>query len=132
MLKKLQKIGFLFLIFISGAMAADSKVTGEYGIHLFFNETEFIDTMTISQNEEGKLLGEMLVPNDFDGKLENIHLKGKSIRFDLFVPKNTSRPKDLIFHYEGVFHAKDYKQIIGFVTLKGQTDFVCSFTGFKR
>lgn len=131
-MKKLQRIGLLFLLLINTAVAANTTVTGEYGIHLFFNETEFIDVMTINQNEKGELTGEMFVPDDFDGKLENIQLTEKSISFDLFVPKNLSRPKDLIFHYEGEFHNKDYKQIIGFVTLKGESEFVCSFTGFKR
>lgn len=130
-MKKLLKIALLLML-INTTILAQNTVSGEYGVHLFFNEKEFIDVMTLHQNEAGEIIGKMYVPNDFSGKIHNIKLAGRNLSFDLFVPRNSARPKDLIFHYEGIFFKKDYEQLIGFVTIKGDSDFVASFTGFKR
>lgn len=103
-----------------------------YGIHLFFNETEFIDVLTITQDSNGQLSGHMLVPNDFEGAVTGLQVTGQQIQFDLLVPKNASRPVDLIFHYEARFFDAAQKELIGFVTIKDQNEFVASFTGFLR
>lgn len=128
----LKKLTILCLVLIKTAGASEMNLNGEYGLHLFFNEKEFVDVMTIDTNEQGELTGEMFVPDDFDGKLLNIKHDGLKLTFDLFVPKNRARPVDLIFHYKLQFHAQDAKEFIGFVTLKDETDFVASFVGFKR
>lgn len=103
-----------------------------YGIHLYFNETEFVDVMSINEIKPAVFEGSMHVPNDFDGKLENIHVNGLEISFDLFVPKNSARPQDLIFHYKGFYFDVSKTQLMGFVTIKGTQNFVASFVGFKR
>lgn len=125
---------FMFLIttiLLQQAQAADLP-QGVYGLHLFFNEQEFVDVLTFSKTESGQLKGHMDVPNDFAGDIENINLQGQEITFDLFVPKNSSRPQDLIFHYRGTFFSGDHRQLIGYVTIKGQNAFVASFTAFLR
>ncbi len=103
-----------------------------YGIHLYFDETEFIDVLIINRFADGALKGEMHVPNDFDGPVQNVKIEGNKITFDLLVPKNLSRPTDLMFHYEGQFFDATQTQLIGFVTIKDQSGFVASFTGFLR
>ncbi len=102
-----------------------------YGLHLFFNEQEFVDVLTI---EEGMcvLQGHMSVPNDFEGDIENIVKVGNKLEFDLLVPKNAARPNDMIFHYSGTFFDSDEKQLIGYVTLKDDSKFIASFTAFQR
>ena len=125
---------FMLLIatlLIQQAHAAELPV-GTYGLHLFFNEQEFIDVLTLSKGDAGQLKGHMDVPNDFAGDIDSISLQGNEISFDLFVPKNASRPRDLIFHYRGTFFSQDHQQLIGYVTLKGQSGFVASFTAFLR
>lgn len=122
------------LVSITGTLcqASQDNLIGEYGLHLFFNETEFVDVLTFSQNSDQSLSGHMHVPNDFDGDIENIQLSGNDIEFELFVPKNQVRPEDLIFHYKGQFFGDNKQQLIGYVTLKGQEEFVASFVAFKR
>lgn len=114
------------------SFANAQSVQGEYGLHLFFNEKEFIDVMTLYVDSSGDLRGDMDVPNDFDGKLENIKFEGQKLSFELFVPRNSARPIDLVFYYEGTFFNKNNKQFIGFATLKGKDEFLDSFVGFKR
>ena len=110
----------------------NENVLGEYGIHLFFTEEEFIDTLHFSMDENGNLQGFMDVPNDFAGYISELKIEGLEISFDLFVPKNRARPQDLVFHYRGEFFDESLVQLKGFVTLKGEDDFVASFLGFKR
>lgn len=112
--------------------AAQNSETLTYGIHLFFDEKGFVDVLTLKSNSDGTVEGTMHVPNDFDGKVENLVLGTNSVSFDLFVPKNLGRPNDLVFHYDGRFFDSSRKQIIGFVELKGDTQFLASFTGFLR
>lgn len=120
----------LFTLFSFSALA--EVPTGTYGLHLFFNETEFVDVLTLSIDEAGKFKGHMHVPNDFDGDIENVKFNGNQITFDLFVPKNSARPKDLIFHYKGTLFNEKNDQMTGYVTLKGETNFLASFVAFKR
>jgi hypothetical protein len=130
-MKKINLTLAMFVVFMSAKAFAADLVTS-YGIHLFFNETEYVDVLTITQNANGSITGLMEVPNDFTGEVNNLVIGEKTISFDLFVPKNPARPEDLIFHYEGQFFDASQNQVIGFVTLKDQTDFVASFTGFAR
>lgn len=118
---------------VLGARAAKAApvYVGEYGIHLFFDEKEFVDTLTL-RVDEGKVVGVMEVPNDFTGSVSNLAINHQGMRFDLLVPKNAARPNDLTFHYEVRAFAPDHAQFIGFVTIPGQPGFVASFVGFRR
>ena len=122
----------MFFAQMSFANEQKYEAIGKYGIHLFFNEQEFVDVLQIYPHFDGELYGIMYVPNDFDGEISDLKIEGLAIEFDLFVPKNDSRPKDLIFHYEGQFFNLNYEQLKGFVTLKDENEFVASFVGFKR
>lgn len=126
-------ISFLFLLLtVNMAFANVSAPVKTYGIHLFFDEKEFVDVLVLNKDESGVLVGDMHVPNDFDGKVTNLILNEQEISFDLLVPKNSSRPTDLIFHYEGKFFDKSLNQMTGFVSIKGEAGFVASFVGFAR
>lgn len=131
-MKALSLLFSLILLTSTLSSADTSPKTETYGIHLFFNEQEFVDVMSLTYDKTSAVKGFMHVPNDFDGPLENIMITGQEITFDLFVPKNSARPEDLTFHYKGQFFDASKKQIIGYVTLKDQADFVASFTGFLR
>ena len=125
-------VSLLFTGLISQAGPVPHKKISTYGIHLFFNETEFIDLLTIEKSELGFTVGHMSVPDDFEGAVTNLQIVGLKITFDLLVPKNNSRPQDMIFHYEGTFFDSTLAQVTGYVTLKNQTDFIASFVGFLR
>ncbi len=115
------------------AQATKAEVTGLYGMHLFFNEKEFIDTVQIVRLPNGQLTGHMDVPQDFKGKLLNIQFQGqRMVVFDLVVPKNPSRPQEMIFNYKLLFFDSSHNQFIGFVTIKNQPGFTASFVGFKK
>jgi hypothetical protein len=109
--------------------AADDS--GAYGIHLYFDEKEFVDVLTVTHGAGIPYFGHMSVPNDFEGDIDVVRIDGDSISFTLPVPKNASRPA-MLFHYEGKFFDAAHKQLTGFVTIEGRTDFVASFVGFKR
>src|SRR5688500_10214021 len=94
-MKILLTIGLLILQ--STASFAQGSIAGVYGIHLFFNEREFVDVLKIRELQDGSLEGEMHVPNDFDGTIKNVSLDKTILTFDLPVPKNSARPTDLIF-----------------------------------
>jgi hypothetical protein len=113
------------------AHAAHTVKTDTYGIHLFFNEKEFVDVLALT-NEMGLIHGTMHVPDDFDGPVLNYQTDGLKMSFDLLVPKNAARPEDMIFHYEARFFDAEKKQLTGFVTIKDSPGFVASFTGFQR
>jgi|GEM_PF-6086571 len=103
-----------------------------YGLHLFFSEQDNVDVLTINTDANGKLIGDMHVPNDFDARVLNLEEKDGALSFDLPVPKNSGRPVDLIFHYEGRYFSSAKEQLTGFVTLKGEMGFVASFVAFLR
>lgn len=126
-LLNLMTIGLLFL-----SASAQADVEGQYGIHLFFNEKEFVDVMTIRRSSTGALVGDMHVPNDFEGPLANLFVRGTDLAFEVLVPRNGSRPQDLVFEYRGRFFDGTHEQVSGFVTIKGRPGFVASFIGFKR
>jgi hypothetical protein len=131
-MKKFLVLTLLFLNQLSFANVQKHEAIGEYGIHLFFNEQEFIDVLTLQPQNDDSLSGIMYVPNDFEGEISDLKIDELKIQFDLFVPKNSSRPEDLIFQYEGEFFDKSYNQMKGFVTLKNEKEFIASFLGFKR
>ncbi len=122
----------MFVATANMALASEVKFTKTYGIHLYFNEQEFVDVLTLTRNSDGSLTGEMHVPNDFDGKITNVLMFGGGISFDLFVPKNAGRPQDLMFHYSGRFFDGSEEQLIGFVKADNDKEFVASFVGFIR
>ncbi|MEA9356240.1 hypothetical protein SHI21_08505 [Bacteriovorax sp. PP10] len=126
-------ISILFLLLtVNVAFAEITAPVTTYGIHLYFDEQEFVDILVINKDADGVLTGDMHVPNDFDGKVSNLVVNDEKIVFDLLVPKNSSRPTDLMFHYEGKFFDKSLNQMIGFVSIKGESGFVASFVGFIR
>lgn len=131
----MKKFGiFVMALILTGnmAFAANVQPIGTYGIHLFFDEKEFIDVLVIEKKADGSIGGRMEVPNDFENKIENVVIQNKTLTFDLLVPKNSSRLEDLIFHYEGTFFNETFGELAGFVTIKGQREFVASFVGFIR
>lgn len=117
---------------VSLSTMASPIETRTYGIHLHFNETEFVDVMTLEQADGGGLTGHMYVPNDFDGKLDHLTQDKNHLSFDLLVPKNASRPKDLVFHYDVQFFNSAQEQLTGYVTIRGGPGFVASLVGFVR
>ncbi len=129
-MKSLIALALIACTFSSHAAQAETPRT--YGLHLFFNEQDNVDVLTLRANERGELSGDMHVPNDFDAALLNVSEKNGVLTFDLPVPKNSSRPVDLLFHYEGRYFDATKKQLTGFVTLKGEEDFVASFVAFLR
>jgi hypothetical protein len=111
-----------------------------FGIHLFFDEKEFVDVMTLETSADGKITGAMHVPNDFDAELTDIGIYHTYFRFRLLVPKNSARPHDLVFVYSGFFNDTDRKQMHGKVEVipqlpdgtDGQPQQIAVFVGFKR
>lgn len=138
MLKTLT-LTLLTLAYAGAASAADitgpsaqADITGQYGLHLFFDEKDNVDVLTLRRNESGALEGRMHVPNDFEADVLNVEEKDGLLTFDLPVPKNAHRPVDLLFHYEARIFDDSKRQLAGFVTLKGEKDFVASFVMFRR
>ncbi len=103
-----------------------------YDIYLYFDETEFVDTLSLSHSPDGELQGHMVVPNDFEGDVENLEVSAGQIEFDLFVPHNSARPKDLIFHYRADFRDSSHQVFEGNVTLRGERKFIARFRGVRR
>lgn len=122
------------LMFLTCAIHAEAPapITKLYGVHLFFNETEFVDELTLTTGPDGQLSGHMYVPNDFEGDITNAVQTEKSIAFDVLVPKNASRPLDVIFHYDLSFFDDSMTQAVGFVTIKDSPNFVASLVAFLR
>jgi hypothetical protein len=126
-------LAFFFIISTySSSLAFAGDLVGTYGLHLFFDERDNIDVVTFHRDDQGVLNGKMHVPNDFDAELTNVAEKDGLLTFDLPVPKNSHRPVDLLFHYEARIFDESKKQLAGFVTLKGEKDFVASFVMFRR
>lgn len=132
---KITPVIIAIALMLTGSASSDAQAaetTATYGLHLFINETEFVDVMTLAASDTGTLSGHMSVPNDFDGPLLAVAENGLNLRFELLVPKNAARPVDLMFVYEGRFFDVSKEQFIGFVTIKDQPGFVASFVAFKR
>src|SRR4051812_30201018 len=101
----------------SFAVHASPNVKGTYGLHLFFDEKEFIDVLTIYTDTNSNLTGKMDVPDDFTSPLFSGHHSGADIAFDVFVPKSASRPTDMIFHYDGRCFDPRCEQLVGFAQI---------------
>jgi hypothetical protein len=129
---KIKLLLALLMCFTGTPAFAGENQTKTYGLHLFFDEKEFVDVLTLTKAADGSLSGHMQVPNDFEGKVENLVISGGTFSFELFVPKNAARPRDLVFSYRGRFFDKSQKQMIGFVTLKDQSDHIASFVALLR
>ncbi len=123
---------FALLCSLASPAALAAATTQTFGIHLYFDEKEYVDTLTLTSDDAGQFTGDMHVPNDFDGPLENLTVTQDRLAFDLLVPKNGSRPTDLVFHYEGRFFDASQSQLTGFVTIKDELPFVAAFVAFKR
>jgi hypothetical protein len=134
----LAAVGFIFMVlgFMSSEAYSEAP-DGTYGLHLFFDEKEFIDVLELrtrpsSIGDQSIIDGTMIVPDDFTGEFRNGKLDGLNLNFELLVPKNAARPNDLIFVYHLRFFDLSRAQFNGFVTLKDDPKFVASFVGFKR
>jgi hypothetical protein len=102
-----------------------------YDLHLSFQEEEFVDVLVL-ETKGLYVKGEMHVPNDFSGPLLNILKFGGQIAFDLFVPKNHSRIKDMVFEYRGFYSDNSEKKLIGFVRIKGKPETIATFVAFEQ
>jgi hypothetical protein len=123
---------YLFaLSLLAFSVSSRAEPLHTFGIHLFFNEKEFVDTLYLVKAADGTLHGTMNVPNDFEGSVENLTETATNLVFDLPVPKNATRPA-MVFHYEGRFFDAGHRQLTGFVTMKGTNEFVAAFVGFPR
>lgn len=125
-------VSFGFIMCAAFAIHATTAETKLYGVHLFFNETEFVDTLTLTTDVDGTLSGHMYVPDDFEGDIINVVRTNNEITFDLLVPKNRARTEDMTFHYVMTFFNEELKQATGFVTLKDRPEFVASLVAFLR
>lgn len=127
------KLLMVCLLLSFGNIALADAGEREYGIHLFFDEKEFVDTLYLEQSLCETYLGRMVVPNDFEATIEKARLyEGLKIRFEVLVPKNSARPEDLVFEYEGQFFDSSHNQLTGFVKIRGREGFIASFVGFAR
>lgn len=114
-------------------------LTGDYRLHLYFGDsTPFEDDLRIERDAKGVASGTMHVPNDFDGKIENIVETEAGMTFDLLVPKNPKRP-EMVFRY--VTHAllPEAENLAGFVTLVKSdgvavegNPYIGSFVAFRK
>lgn len=123
-------MGFLLLTCLASVSAFASEKT--YGLHLFFDEKEFVDVLKLKTLGHSVCLGHMSVPDDFEDDISNCISTGLDITFDLLVPRNSSRTKDMVFEYHGRFFDRTHKQMIGYVKLKRTERFIASFVAFER
>jgi hypothetical protein len=130
MLKSAILTAFVLLSYVPAHAQTTPHAT--YGLHLFFDEKEYVDVLTMTQHLSGHITGEMEVPNDFTSPLMNAKIDGADIQFDVFVPKNAARPQDLVFHYDARCFDRSCNQLVGYVRIKEDPDFVASFVAFRR
>ena len=102
-----------------------------YDLHLSFHQDEFVDVLVL-ETQGLQVKGEMHVPNDFSGPLLNILKFGGQISFDLFVPRNHSRMKDMVFEYRGFYSDSSEKKLIGIVRMKGTPETIATFVAFEQ
>jgi hypothetical protein len=123
----------------SGPAVAGSPLDRTYDIHLKLGGHDYVDVLKLTYDEKGELKGHMSVPNDFEADVEGLYFVSvvtsfgvpPRIRFDLPVPHNSSRPKDLVFHYSGSGRANSSAIFDGIVTL-GETEVIGSFVAILR
>lgn len=118
----------------------EEALTGSYDLQLYFgNSKPFLDAVHLERGSDFKLKGDMHVPDDFDAPLLNLASDERSVRFEVLVPKNLSRPEDMVFLYEGTISPHDTTKFAGHVTLTQvgqatleQPEYVASFLMFKK
>lgn len=110
-----------------------------YRLHLFFDDKEFVDELEVVRDQTGRVLsGRMLVPRDFIRPIQHITdlPNAAGLMFDVPVPKNASRPKDLVFTYNVTYFDRSQKQMTGFVQMRSLNPyshtFVASFVAFLQ
>ena len=118
-----------------------ASLAGKYRLHLFFGDTKpFLDELVVRVSPEGRVTGRMHVPDDFDADIENVSFDGLGRRlvFDLLVPKNKSRPVDLVFRYEAFLFPGDATRLAGFARIVksdgnpvSPPPYVASFVAFR-
>lgn len=110
--------GLAFVV-TTGAFAASAEsLDGKYNLYLYFGDTAaFTDTLTLETDKKGEITGEMQVPNDFDGKISKARFKDNRLSFQLLIPKNASRPVDLLFQYDLEAFPKDSSKMVGFAKI---------------
>ncbi len=129
-------------------------LVGCYDLLLYFGNTEpFLDAVGISYRPIPRgfgdprppafdLKGRMEVPRDFNAPLSFREISAERVVFDVLVPRNASRPKDLTFRYETSFRGGDYEHGAGLVQIVAEGDaatsmepveprYVASFLLFK-
>lgn len=117
MKRLISSFALLFSVSMAFADTPTKNLEGNFKIHLFFGDTApFVDDLSVQVSPEGKVTGRMHVPNDFDADIENITFNGSDLKFDILVPKNPSRPVDLVFRYESKIYSTEANQYAGFVT----------------
>jgi hypothetical protein len=125
-----------------------AQLVGKYNLHLYFGDsTPFLDVLNLESAlifvPGDQLKGDMHVPNDFDAPIMMIETAARRIVFDVLVPRNAARPKDLLFRYETQFMSEDPTKGVGFVRIvaEGQPDgslrdiepsYVASFLLFRQ
>ena len=148
--KKPMKLVALFLgtlLLVSPALAATAQgasVVGTYNLHLYFGDsTPFLDELTLELDENGKLRGQMHVPNDFDAELEGVATDdfGKRLSFAVPLPEKYHESFGRKLFYElrflsrspNTFNYND--QFVGFVThhkTEYRPTYVGSIVGFRK
>ncbi len=99
-----------------------ADLAGHYNLHLYFGDSApFLDELTLRVRPvflpTDELMGHMHVPNDFDAPITLVETGDRRIVFDVLVPRNAARPKDLLFRYETQFMPEDPTKATGFVRL---------------
>ncbi len=133
------------LLFMSpafGAPAGDSKITGTYNLYLYFGDSKpHLDEMTLELDENGKLRGQMHVPNDFDAELEikefidkiGLPLDGDRLSFEVRLPEKYHQTLDYFLVYELGFLSRftldNSQQLVGFVTAYKKSGFAPNYVG---
>lgn len=94
------------------------RLAGSYRLHLYFGDTKpFLDDVRLDVSPAGAITGLMHVPGDFDAKVEAAALSGTRLTFEILVPKNASRPVDLVFRYEAEIFREDPSHLAGFASI---------------
>lgn len=132
----MKQILFAALISATSLMAGQNppaSLTGRYDLHLYFDEKPFLDYVTLQADGAGRIIGTMHVPNDFDAPIEKFEIADRRFFFEILVPKNSYRPKDLRFRYEGEFFDDTFTVFTGFVKDAESKDksFIASFLGHR-
>ena len=129
----------LSLMALSLTATAGTIFSGDYKLNLYFGDSPpFTDTIHVSHSQSGLPSGTMHVPNDFDAILDGLTKFEDTVVFTVLVPKNASRPDDMVFRYIANIFAPDSNSLAGFVDLISvagkpvtKTTYVGTFVGFR-